>query len=1280
MIKKTFITILLTLCIISYARQVELLKEKYLAIPTGSDSIDHNYNYLPHSFADGNIKTAWVTGFDMQEHQAQVRWRNHFVTIKSLELNFKPISLKYYPPRKIFGKRNRLTSKKYTTVVPSKLSVSVKTSGKWKMLQAIVMWKQKDYCIINFPSPPQNVDCLRISFRSKEPQEIFALRELKVLGNPQIDTFSIRPTWKGRWIWQQQEPLEANYGIVKRYFRRIFEIKNPSQIIAAKLLFAVHDRGTIFLNGRKVIKTVNTGNGTKQDCARINLKPSSFLKGANLLAIEGEDIDEIGLRGVIAELAIKYKNGHIEYISTNIESWTANYCKVPGWEKNTNLEEKWPKPIDIRGAAEKDNSLWSLPYTPPFFDGTAQVLSIKVKNGLPNPGKRYKISIKIKIDIPLKASYKALLDFGARGPLNVTKMDYSLGSACSNQKLPKGFTGVDELVFEGIWPEGTPPSLDAVLRLCNHNSMLKIQSGNLGKITSGFNPGGLKLHLGKSEEDSRLTGFPKTQIDDNGRLCIDGKQVSPIVYTSSLQTLDNLQKYMSTGINIFRIMPLHGDRLVPVNENDNVHIKRFVNTVNFSIKPLIAMNHKAKFILQISLDLPNEWKFNNPEETIVLGNGQRLINKNAKDSSMGFYQESTASKAAHEKVYRAVKKFILLLKSEPSAKHIIGIFFTHGRAGENIWGLDNNQHIDNKGRWVIADRNNMVFGDFSLAARRSLVQWLMKKYKTSKKLEKAWQVKNIEFNDILSSRKWPRWRFNRILMWRDKPENKLIFRDSLAEGSIYKDFIEHQNETRANLFIIAGKAVKDASGGKLLSGGYIGYSINMMTNSPPALAQNSGHCAFKKIMDSPYVDWLSSPHFYSMRRRGMPVMPYTTVDSLKLHGKIWMNEFDCSTFSSWIRGKTFSKIETVEVLKKEFVAAITAGQGWWWYEFPFALSGKKAAGGFTDEKLLKDAAIMKNIYTKQLNYPTGPRAEIAVIFNVEQAYYTDAYAPANSLHSCISNQLIPKMQQIGAPYDIYAQSDLETLIDKGWYKSYKLIWFVNSFHISQKTRKLINKLKSDKRTLAFVFAPGYQGNTGKNTELSIKGIENIIDMKGIKVNPKKAILGALFGKNQYSFDGVPKNYDCYAWRGGHTLKNYGNELGPVFYLDNKERNGWTTIASLRLNKKLNPAKTAIGLKKFKEYSIIYTVIPDLPTPFLRNVAHLSGVHLYTSKPYILTYANKNIIGIHSGKAVKGIKLSNPAAVNWHEPFEKKIYGSKTKSIVVNLKAGQTKVFTFNMND
>src|SRR5690606_6968858 len=121
----------------------------------------------------------------------------------------------------------------------------------------------------------------------------------------------------------------------------------------------------------------------------------------------------------------------------------------------------------------------------------------------------------------------------------------------------------------------------------------------------------------------------------------------------------------------------------------------------------------------------------------------------------------------------------------------------------------------------------------------SFRDWLKEKYKTKENLARAWHVENIDFDDVVSAQKWPAAKFVENLMWRNRPAGRFLFRDRTAEGALFHDFVQHQNAARAQLFIEAGQAVKEASGGRLLSGGYIGYVVPSLTNSPPALAQHS---------------------------------------------------------------------------------------------------------------------------------------------------------------------------------------------------------------------------------------------------------------------------------------------------------------------------------------------------------------------------------------------------------------------------------------------------------
>jgi hypothetical protein len=405
-------------------------------------------------------------------------------------------------------------------------------------------------------------------------------------------------------------------------------------------------------------------------------------------------------------------------------------------------------------------------------------------------------------------------------------------------------------------------------------------------------------------------------------------------------------------------------------------------------------------------------------------------------------------------------------------------------------------------------------------------------------------------------------------------------------------------------------------------------------------------------------------------------MPYATVDSLKLHKKLWMNEYDSSTHLCPVGHRSYSQLETREVFQKEFAAAITHDQGWWWYEFPFNLVGRRAPAWFTDSDLLADAGVMKRLYDDYLarSPHAGPTAEVAVIFNIEQAFHVDAQAPANTVHSHIGNFLIPRLQMIGAPYDIYAQSDLVELIRQGWHRHYKLILFANSFHLSPEDRQLIEKhLKKEGRTLAFFFAPGYQGNQGGKSELSVAGIEQVTGMKGVAKLDEKHLLGMRFRDSSLTRRLKSQTFDPLAWFGRHEVKTYGNEIGPVFYLDRNRGNGWQTLATLRLDKKDQAGKTALAYRKHSDYRVFYSVVPNLPVEMLAAMARRAGVHRYC-RPGILTWANARFVCVHSAKDRKQVELRAPRQATWFEPFEQKTYGCDTRAITIGLAKGETKFF------
>ncbi|PJB70582.1 MAG: hypothetical protein CO095_08910, partial [Armatimonadetes bacterium CG_4_9_14_3_um_filter_58_7] len=92
-----------------------------------------------------------------------------------------------------------------------------------------------------------------------------------------------------------------------------------------------------------------------------------------------------------------------------------------------------------------------------------------------------------------------------------------------------------------------------------------------------------------------------------------------------------------------------------------------------------------------------------------------------------------------------------------------------------------------------------------------------------------------------------------------------------------------------------------------------------------------------------------------------------------------------------------------------------------------------------------------------------------------------------------------------------------------------------------------------------------------------------------------------------------------------------------------------------------------------DHTVVYSLVPDLPTPFLSNLAAASGVHIY-SRPGVLTWANPRFLCVHTGRDARKLTLHAREKVTWLEPFERKVYAKDTESITIDLPEGETRFF------
>ncbi len=207
-----------------------------------------------------------------------------------------------------------------------------------------------------------------------------------------------------------------------------------------------------------------------------------------------------------------------------------------------------------------------------------------------------------------------------------------------------------------------------------------------------------------------------------------------------------------------------------------------------------------------------------------------------------------------------------------------------------------------------------------------------------------------------------------------------------------------------------------------------------------------GHHGMRYIIDSPYIDFFSSPCAYDNNRSlGIDWGDMTAGESLKLHGKLYFTECDIRTHLTrgmqearpgkypdniylqydengnktvWAGPDTLPL--SLSAIRKTFSHKITKGEGIWWFDM--------WGGWYHNEEIMNDIGRMQIISerAKDKNSEGYPTAE-TVMF-VDEKAYLNIPLTSGLLHSV--NAIRRNMGNIGMSFDILMAEDAEKVINK----------------------------------------------------------------------------------------------------------------------------------------------------------------------------------------------------------------------------------------------------------
>ncbi|MBI2299284.1 MAG: hypothetical protein HYU66_10150 [Armatimonadetes bacterium] len=620
---------------------------------------------------------------------------------------------------------------------------------------------------------------------------------------------------------------------------------------------------------------------------------------------------------------------------------------------------------------------------------------------------------------------------------------------------------------------------------------------------------------------------------------------------------------------------------------------------NQLLQEVLARDPAARLILRVQLEPPAAWLAAHADERVVFDDG-----------SVG--PQSFASQPWLDQVCGDLRQFVAYLRSSPFADRVIGLHLCTGYSAEwQSWGL-----------WD--DRR----GDFSPAFARFFRRWLRGRYRTDAALAAAWDSPEVTFDTAAVPSRSRRDRPAQLL-WGPRRDCQVT------------DFYEAYALAASQAIARVARAVKEASRGEMLAGVFYGYAPQY-----GGLAPETQHLALREVLECADVDFLCAPAMYTDRAPGGTSTFMSLTDSVRLHGKLWLNESDIRThLQADAVGRCADLAQTMGVLKREYAAVRSRGAGQWWFDM--------GDGWFADPAILSLFAEMNRLGQQALQGPPPPAFEpqIAVLLSERSLFRQAAGAMGDFGFKALTAQ-VAALNRVGAPAALYLLEDIERLPDV------RMVVLLNAVDLTASQRNALERLRSAGRVIVFVYASGL-GTVGADGRVSDR-----LDAVGrLTGQPLRAVEAGPF-RVRLTDDPLCAGLRTAEPVFGMAAREYGPDLAasPRFVVD----------GAARVLGRFADGGPALALRAFPDWTSVCSLAPGLPPGLLRNLARLAGVHIYSESEDAF-YAGRGTIALHAHAAgEKTIVLPAPMFVR--ELFAPGAVEQHTQVLRFQVAAAETKVF------
>ena len=727
---------------------------------------------------------------------------------------------------------------------------------------------------------------------------------------------------------------------------------------------------------------------------------------------------------------------------------------------------------------------------------------------------------------------------------------------------------------------------------------------------------------GAAEENDAMGSWVEPYM---GRqtIFIDGKPEAPLLYNLTgpaefepwrPEAQETMGAFADEGYRLFGLLTWM-QKIWHPDGVDVEHVKRQIRAVR-QIRP------DARVLLRIAVWAPEWWIDAHPDERIgwTLRAGTH-IPEEIRQNPETWKTPSYASEIWRREAGEQLRKLLEGLAASPEGDAVFALLVTSGE-------------------WIEWFYPKFEFEpDNGPAMTRHFRQWLRTKYETDAALQAAWNDEDVTFETAAVPGVAERFK-----------TSERMFRDPQKERQAI-DYYKCHQELVADLPIEFCRIAKEAWPRPVIVGTYHGYFLHITHQA------SGGHLEMRRVIESPYVDFLTSPFSYEFDSRFLGGSGHYRClwETLRLHGKLWLNENDHPTHVGDIFGRPGPFWPTtvegdIAAMRRNTAHCYTLGQGMWWLDF--GPDRSKGAGRWWAHPALKEeTGRLLELSKTLLDEPYVNPADVLFVYDTECFYYLaphylnlynqdSHWDRTETLSLEALNETVAGAYKSGAAFDLLHLNDL----DKVDLSRYKTVVFGFTPYLSEAHRKVIReKVVTPGRTVVWVYAPGYVDGERLSTERVAETVGMAIEKSTVNLPPQLLL------------------------REGSVTPDF-----PETRVNARVQDAWTapTFQVVDPDAEIlgyygGSVEVALARKEVNGATVWYSALPLKHPPLMREIFRASGAHIYNEKNDV-TSAGGGVLWIHTetgGQRTLTLRNGKQIEVDL-DPWSTVIFDSETGEVLL----------------